>query len=314
MLRPLGRQYRAASVGPPVRGRVWSTDAVSTWTAERFVDGLFFGEGPRWHDGRLWYSDFFDQAVFSVAEDGSRRREVEVPGRPSGLGWLPDGRLLVVSMEDRLVLRREADGSLVTHGDLRPWATHYGNDMVVAADGRTYVGNFGFDLYAFYDGDAEFSRTSLIRIDPDGTATEAAADLSFPNGTVLFSDGRTLVVAESFALRLTAFDVAADGTLSNRRLWAHLGDCGPDGICLDADGGIWVANALGNDCRRFAEGGEELDRVTTSQTCFACMLGGADRRTLYCITAPSSTEREASAARHGRIEQVRVTVPGAGLP
>ncbi|HVX20033.1 MAG TPA: SMP-30/gluconolactonase/LRE family protein [Acidimicrobiales bacterium] len=287
---------------------------MTTWTAERFVDGLYFGEGPRWHDGRLWYSDFFERAVLSVAEDGTRRSEVAVPGRPSGLGWLPDGRLLVVSMEDRVVLRREPDGSVVRHGDLRPWATHHGNDMVVDAAGRAYVGNFGFDYYAFGDGQAEFARASLVRVDPDGASVEAAADLSFPNGAVLSPDGRTLVVAESFALRLTAFDVAADGTLSNRRLWAHLGDCAPDGICLDAEGCIWVANALGNDCRRFAEGGHELDRVTTSQRCFACMLGGDDRHTLYCVTAPSSAERDASSARHGRIERARVDVPGAGLP
>jgi sugar lactone lactonase YvrE len=282
---------------------------------EPFVDGLHFGESPRWHGGRLWYSDFFDGAVFSVGPGGGdRRREAEVPGRPSGSGWLPDGRLLVVSMIDRVVLRREPDGTLVPHGDLRPWATFHGNDMVVDAGGRAYVGNFGFDLYAFTDGQAEFQKASMVRIDPDGTATEAAPALSFPNGTVLFPDGRTLVVAESFATRLTAFEVSADGSLSNRRVWAQLGDCGPDGICLDAGGCIWVANALGSDCRRVAEGGEVVERVVTSQPCFACMLGGDDRRTLYCVTAPSSAEREVAGTRNGRIEQARVVVPGAGLP
>jgi len=290
---------------------------MSSIPTEPFLDGLHFGEGPRWHEGRLWYSDFFDHAVFSVGEGGGndgRRTEAEVPGQPSGLGWLPDGRLLVVSMLDRIVLRREADGSLVRHGTLAPWATFHGNDMVVAADGRAYVGNFGFDLYALYDGKGEARNTSLVRIDPDGTAHEAASDMAFPNGSVLFPGGRTLVVAESMAFRLTAFDVAPDGTLSGRRVWATLEGCAPDGICLDADGCIWVANALGSECRRVAEGGEVVEMVATSQPCFACMLGGDDRRTLYCVTAPSSVEREVRDRREGRIEQCRVTTPGAGLP
>jgi sugar lactone lactonase YvrE len=282
--------------------------------ARPFVDGLFFGEAPRWHDGRLWYSDFFDRAVFSADESGLRRREADVPSQPSGLGWLPDGQLLVVSMLDRTVLRREPDGTLVTHASLAPWATFHGNDMVVSTEGRAYVGNFGFDLYSFFEGKAEPSTTSLVGIDPDGTAHEAATDLAFPNGSVIFPDGRTLVVAESMALRLTAFEVAEDGSLSGRREWAPLPRCAPDGICLDADGCIWVANALGPECLRIAEGGEVVDRVVTSQPCFACMLGGGDRRTLYAVTAPSSEPHIAGAGRQGRIEQARVDVPGAGLP
>ncbi|MDA8358707.1 MAG: SMP-30/gluconolactonase/LRE family protein [Actinomycetota bacterium] len=290
------------------------SDAPIDRHAEPFVDGLHFGESPRWHEGRLWYSDFFDHAVFSVDEAGDRRREVELDDRPSGLGWLPDGRLLVVAMQAREVLRCEPDGRLVPHGTLTPWATFHGNDMVVDAAGRAYVGNFGFDLYAFYAGKASPCTTSLVRIDPDGTSTEAAADLFFPNGSVLFPDGHTLVVAESMALQLTAFTVGADGTLQDRRVWASLENCAPDGICLDADGAIWVANALGPECRRVAEGGEVLDRVATSQTCFACMLGGSDRRTLYCVTGPTSEEEPAAAARHGRIETCRVGVPGDGRP
>ncbi|MHB8219686.1 MAG: SMP-30/gluconolactonase/LRE family protein [Acidimicrobiales bacterium] len=282
--------------------------------SEPFIDGLHFGEAPRWHDERLWFSDFFDGGVFSVDEAGERRRELEVPGQPSGLGWLPDGRLLVVSMLDRVVLRREPDGTLVRHGDLAPWATFHGNDMVVDGEGRAYVGNFGFDLYAFYDGKATPCTTSLVRIDPDGTSTEAAAELSFPNGAVLFPDGRTLVVAESLSFQLTAFTVTAGGTLTDRRVWASLEGCAPDGICLDAGGAIWVANALGPECRRVAEGGEELERVVTTQPCFACMLGGSDRRTLYCITAPTSQEEPSAAERNGRVERCRVDVPGAGRP
>jgi sugar lactone lactonase YvrE len=285
--------------------------------AEPFLDGLDFGEGPRWHGGRLWYSDFYRHTVVSVGEDGERRAEVELADQPSGLGWLPDGRLLVVSMADRVVLRQEADGSLGVHGDLKPWATGLANDMVVAADGRAYVGNFGFDLEALYAGGPDApqpSTTSMIRVDPDGTSVEAAADLAFPNGTVIFPDGRTLVVGESFGLQMTAFDIAGDGTLSNRRVWAPLEGVAPDGCCLDAEGCIWVANAAGRECVRVAEGGQVLDRVATELHTYACMLGGADGRTLYCVTAPSSDPPKVRGRGAGRIVQARVEVPGAGLP
>jgi len=288
-----------------------------TLTAEPFVSGLFFGECPRWHDGRLWYSDFFDHAVCSVAPDGERRVEVAFDGEPAGLGWLPDGRLLVNSRLDRAVVRREADGTLVRHGDLTPWATWHGNDMVVAANGQAYAGNFGFDLDGLYDGSVEASAitpASLVRVDPDGTSCEAAADLAFPNGTVISEDGATLVVAESMGGRLTAFDRAADGALTNRREWAAPPGLAPDGICLCADGSIWVSNALAPECVRVAEGGEVLERVVTSQNCYACMLGDDDRRTLYLITAPDSHAAKARAARHGAIEKARTTLPGAGLP
>ena len=288
-----------------------------TLTAEPFLSGLFFGECPRWHDGRLWYSDFFDHAVCSVAPDGERRVEVAFDGEPAGLGWLPDGRLLVNSRLDRAVVRREADGTLVRHGDLTPWATWHGNDMVVAANGQAYAGNFGFDLDGLYDGSVEASAitpASLVRVDPDGTSCEAAADLAFPNGTVISEDGATLVVAESMGGRLTAFDRAADGALTNRREWAAPPGLAPDGICLCADGSIWVSNALAPECVRVAEGGEVLERVVTSQNCYACMLGDDDRRTLYLITAPDSHAAKARAARHGAIEKARTTVPGAGLP
>ncbi len=288
-----------------------------TLTAEPFLDGLFFGECPRWHDGRLWYSDFFDHAVCSVAPDGERRVEVAFDGEPAGLGWLPDGRLLINSRLDRAVVRREADGTLVRHGDLTPWATWHANDMVVAANGQAYAGNFGFDLDGLYDGSVEASAitpASLVRVDPDGTSCEAAADLAFPNGTVISEDGATLVVAESMGGRLTAFDRTADGTLANRREWAAPSGLAPDGICLCADGSIWVSNALAPECVRVAEGGEVLERVVTSQNCYACMLGDDDRRTLYLITAPDSHAAKARAARHGAIEKARTTVPGSGLP
>jgi sugar lactone lactonase YvrE len=288
-----------------------------TITAEPFVSGLYFGECPRWHEGRLWYSDFFDHAVFSVSPDGERRTEVDFDGEPAGLGWLPDGRLLINSRLDRAILRREPDGSLVRHGDLTPWATWHANDMVVADNGQAYAGNFGFDLDGLYDGSVQPSAicsTSLVRVDPDGTSHEAAADLAFPNGTVITADGGTLIIAESMGNRITAFDRQDDGTLTGRREWAALPGVAPDGICLCADGTVWVANALGTECLRVAEGGDILERVATSQGCFACMLGGEDRLTLYLVTAESSDAAKARVARNGALEQARTSVPGAGLP
>ena len=288
-----------------------------TLSAVPFLSGLFFGECPRWHDGRLWYSDFFDHAVFSASPDGERRVEVAFDGEPAGLGWLPDGRLLINSRLDRAIFRREEDGTLVRHGDLTPWATWHANDMVVAADGRAYAGNFGFDLDGLYDGSVQSSAiasASLVRVDPDGTSYEAAADIAFPNGTVITDDGATLIIAESFGGKLTAFDRASDGTLANRREWAVLPGIAPDGICLCADGSIWVSNAGAHECVRVAEGGEVLERVATSMNCYACMLGDDDRRTLYMIVAADSNAGVARAARNGAIEKVRTTVPGAGLP
>jgi sugar lactone lactonase YvrE len=288
-----------------------------TLAAEPFLSGLFFGECPRWHDGRLWYSDFFDHAVFSVSSDGERRVEVDFDGEPAGLGWLPDGRLLINSRLDRVIMRREPDGSLVRHGDLTPWATWHANDMVVAANGQAYAGNFGFDLDGLYDGTVDASvvgPASLVRVDPDGSSCEAAADIAFPNGTVITEDGRTLIIAESAAAKLTAFDRAEDGTLGNRREWAALGTVAPDGICLCEDGTIWVSNAYAPECVRVAEGGKILQRVVTSMNCYACMLGDDDRRTLYMITAPVSHASVARAERNGAIEKVRTSVPGAGLP
>ncbi|MGP0032009.1 MAG: SMP-30/gluconolactonase/LRE family protein [Acidimicrobiales bacterium] len=291
--------------------------SAQTLTAEPFLSGLYFGECPRWHEGRLWYSDFFDHAVFSVSPEGERRTEVPFEGEPAGLGWLPDGRLLVTSRLDRAILRREPDGTLVRHGELTPWATWHANDMVVASNGQAYAGNFGFDLDGLYDGTvdrSQVSNTSLVRVDPDGTSLEAAGDIAFPNGTVITDDGATLIIAESMGGRLTAFDRLRDGTLTGRRLWAALPGVAPDGICLCADGTVWVANAGGSECVRVAEGGEIVERVTTSQSCFACMLGGADRLTLYLVTAASSHAARARGDRTGAIEQVRTSVPGAGLP
>jgi sugar lactone lactonase YvrE len=294
----------------------------SVLRAKPFVEGLHFGECPRWRHGRLWYTDFYDGTVQSVGDRGDVRVEVEVPGEPAGIGWMPDGRLLVVARKPRIVLRLEPDGRLVDHGDLKPIASFYGNDMVVDAAGRAYVGNFGFDLDGFVEqhGPAALVEppgpptTALIRIDPDGSSQVAAEDLNFPNGTVITPDGSTLIVAETLSGRLTAFDVETDGTLTGRRVWAALSWCAPDGICLDAEGRVWVANPLGSECLLVAEGGDVLCRVETDQSSFACMLGGKDRRTLFVMTAPTSTEKIVSVERAGRIERTRVDVPGAGLP
>jgi sugar lactone lactonase YvrE len=304
---------------PPQGGSFEEVCAMSVHSAvaEPFVSGLHFGECPRWHDGRLWYSDFFDHGVFSVSPDGDRRTEVEFAGEPAGLGWLPDGRLLINSRLDHVMLRREPDGSLVPHGSLDPWAGGLANDLVVAANGQAYAGNFGFDLDGLYDGTVDRSAiatTSLVRVDPDGTSHEAATDLAFPNGSVITDDGATLIIAESFAGHLTAFDRAPDGSLSGRRVWAPLDGVAPDGICLCADGSVWVANAAGAECVRVAEGGQVLERVTTNQLCYACMLGGEDRTTLFLVTAPTSHAALAGAERNGALEKIQTSVPGAGLP
>lgn len=284
-------------------------------TTATLLDGLTFGEAPRWHDGRLWYSDFFSHNVFSVQADGTGlRREMTVPGQPSGLGWLPDGRLLCVSMRDHAVVRREPTGEVSLHASLEPWVSFHANDMVVDASGRAYVGNFGFDLEAFLAGEGAVCDTALVRVDADGSVHVAAEHLTFPNGMALAADGRTLVVAETFASRLSAFDVHPDGSLTGARVWAPLERCAPDGICGDAKGALWVANARAPECRRVAEGGATLTVVETSQPCFACALGGDDRRTLFCMTAPTSEPRKLAGRRLGLIEVARVSVPGAGTP
>lgn len=276
------------------------------------LDGLRFPEGPRWHDGRLWFSDQHEGRVIALSPDGDATTIVEVPNWPSGLGWTLDGDLLVVSMRDQRLLRLDRDDGLVEVADLSAIATYHCNDMVVDAVGRAYVGNFGFDFEA---GDA-FSATALARVDPDGTVTTAATDLAFPNGTVITPDGGTLIIAESFAAQLSAFTVEADGSLTDRRVWAAVPDAAPDGCCLDADGAIWVADALGHQVLRVREGGAITDAITIdgANRVFAAMLGGPERRTLYLCTAPSTLPADTKTDRGGRIEAITVEVPGAGLP
>jgi sugar lactone lactonase YvrE len=274
------------------------------------LGGIDFGEGPRWHDGRLWFSDFHQHTVSSVGDDGDRRIELELDDSPSGLGWLPDGRLLVVAMESRRVMRVEPDGSVVVHADLSSIATGRCNDMVVAADGTAYVGNFGFD----YTVGESMRPAALARVTPTGDVSVAADGLEFPNGTVITPDGRTLIVGETFGKRATAFSVADDGTLHDRRVWAELGDVLPDGCTLDADGAIWFADARGTAVVRVKEGGEVTDRVETGQHTYACALGGDDGRTLYVVCADSARESDVVGTSTGTIRTVRVAVPHAGLP
>jgi sugar lactone lactonase YvrE len=273
------------------------------------LDGLTFPEGPRWHQGELYFSDFFTHRVVAVDPSGRSRTVCEVENQPSGLGWLPDGRLLVVSMLDRRLLRLDP-GGLALHADLSGLAHSHCNDMVVGGDGRAWVGNFGFDHRQAQDP----RTTCLVRVDPDGRAEVAEEDLFFPNGSAITPDGRTLIVAETWGRRLTAWDLRDGGRLERRRCWADLAPVVPDGICLDAEGAAWVAAPPQKQVLRVREGGEITHRISTGDRgAFACALGGEDRRTLYVCTA-TVTGPPAAEAKSGRIESIRVEVPGAGWP
>ena len=276
------------------------------------VDGVDFGEGPRWHDGRLWYSDFHQRAIYAVSTDGQREAvHAGLADRPSGLGWLPDGRLLAVSMVDRKLLRADRDGGdLVEHADLSAVASGNCNDMVVDADGNAYVGNFGFD----YEGGGRFSTADLALVRADGTVEVAATGLRFPNGSVITPDGSTLIVGESFGAGYEAFTIGPDATLGDRRRWADVPGMAPDGCTLDAEGAIWFADALGSQVVRVREGGEVTDTIPTPMPTFAGALGGEDGRTLFVLCAPSSRPDEVAGAAAGAIHTTTVAVPHAGRP
>jgi sugar lactone lactonase YvrE len=271
------------------------------------LDGLAFGESPRWHDGRLWFSDILASQVMTVDLSGRTEVVVRVAGLPSGLGWLPDGRLLVVSVTDRRLLRLES-GGLVVVADLSKLASYHCNDMVVDRQGRAYIGNFGFNYYS-----QPFAPAEVILVTPGGSARVVAGQMAFPNGSVITPDGRTLVVAETFAGCLTAFDIQPDGSLAGRRVWAPTSPAIPDGICLDAEGAVWVASPTG-EVLRIQEGGHVADRISLSRPAFACMLGGTDLRTLFVMTAENDNPDELRAKSSGRVEIAEVDVPGAGLP
>ncbi len=285
-------------------------DSTMAQSAKVLLDGLVFPECPRWRDGKLWFSDMHDLKVMTVDMKGKSEIVVEVPGQPAGLGWSLDGQLLIVSQTDFKVLRLSSYG-LTQFADLSGIARTSCNDMVVDSQGRAYVGHFGERKSG---ASPPFSPAEIITVDPAGKVSVAAGDLVFPNGMAITPDGKTLIVAESFAARLSAVDIGPGGALAGRRAWATLPGCMPDGICLDADGGVWVANANSNEVMRVLEGGAVDRRVEVSDKAFACMLGGPDRLTLFVTTASTVNAGEAKARRTGRIEAVRVETPGAGLP
>jgi sugar lactone lactonase YvrE len=279
---------------------------------ETLVDGIVFGEAPRWHDGRLFFSDIKGHCVEAVNAAGKRETVLRLRGEPSGLGWLPDGRLLVVSMQDHRLLRVDPEG-LCEVADLSAHCGGKANDMVVDARGRAYVGNIGFDL----DAKPLAPRpTKLLRVDPDGSVNVAAQELWCPNGLAISADGGTLVAAESAAGRLAAFDVAVDGSLSRQRVFAALPEgAAPDGICIDAESAVWVASPTTREFLRVREGGEVMERIGTGERiAIACALGGPGRRTLFLVTSTTMSLAEAERGRFGRIETCEVAVPGAGWP
>jgi sugar lactone lactonase YvrE len=273
------------------------------------LDGLAFPESPRWHDGKLWFSDMFMHQVMTVTADGKAETVLSVPQQPSGLGWLPDGRMLVVSMHDRRLLCLDP-GGLTVVAELGDMAHFHCNDMVVDRHGRAYIGNFGFD----YEAKQPAKTTVLILVTPDGKKRVVAEDMFFPNGSVITPDGGTLIVAETYARRLTAFTITQDGSLTGRRVWAKLQGATADGICLDAEGAIWAASPVSSEVVRVREGGEITHRIPVETQGIACMLGGEDRRTLFILSAPLVAAEEGRKLKRGRIETARVDVPGAGLP
>ena len=270
------------------------------------ADGFVFAEGPRWRAGELWFSDMHGEAVYTTTLAGRTVRRLAMPGaKPSGIGFLPDGSVLIVSMADRALLRLAPDGTHSVHARLDRLTRDELNDMVVAADGTAFVGTYSL----------EPGTGLLLRVDPDGTASVAADELSFPNGSVISPDGRTLIVAESKARQFTAFDLDGDLNLGRRRVVATTPDAAPDGIALDAEGAIWAAFPLAHEFRRILPGGEVTDRIETGeQMAIACTLGGDDRRTLFLLSARNWSAAELGGARTSVIETVRVLVPGAGLP
>jgi sugar lactone lactonase YvrE len=275
------------------------------------MTGLVFGEQPRWHAGRLWFSDWGVPQVMAVDLEGND--EVILPGRsfPLCVDWLPDGRLLVVSAREGLLLRREPDGSLVTHADLTGLSDPPpGNELVVDARGNAYVNGGGFDLMA----GEEFSPGIVALATPDGTSRRVADDLAFPNGMLVTPDS-TLIVAETYANRLTAFDIAADGGLSNRRVWAHLQDGFPDGICLDAENAVWCGDVPNKRCVRVREGGDVLETIELDRGCFACALGGPEKRTLFMMAQEwNGPEGMFKEPRTGQVLTAHAPAAAAGWP
>ena len=271
--------------------------------------GVDFGEGPRWHDGRLWFSDFYRQGIFSLGDDGERL-ELATDDRPSGLGWMPDGTLLFVSMTAQQVVAVAPDGSQRVHAELGEIATHFCNDMVVSADGHAYVGNFGFDLEA----GAAFEAAFLAHITPDGEVRKVDHPLAFPNGSVITPDGSTLIVGETFGGQYTAFDLDDSGHPVNGRLWAKVDGSSPDGCCLDTDGAIWMSDFVGKRFARVHADGSITDVVEVDGNAVACMLGGADGRTLHGFVSPGSHPDEVAGKGLTTIVAIDAPAARAGQP
>ena len=278
-------------------------------TVRTLAAGLTFGESPRWHDGRLWLSDWVAQRIVAIDPDGRSEVMVRLPFRefPFSIDWLPDGRLLVASASDRPLLCQAPDGSLVTYAESdRGW-----NEVVVDGRGNAYVNGAGFDVMA----GAGFSPGIIALVTPDGSVREVADGIAFPNGMVVNADNDALVVADSYGHRLTAFEIAADGALSNARVWADLGDGVPDGICMDDAGAIWYADVPNKRCVRVREGGEVLQTIDLDDGCFASMLGGVDGSTLFMLTAEwHGFDRMADAKQTGRVVTAPAPAPSAGYP
>lgn len=279
-------------------------------TTSVFAEDFVFLEGPRWRDGRLWTSDMHGHVVYTLDMDGQREKVVEVPGQPSGIGFLPDGTPLIVSMHDRKLMKL-VNGKLELHADLSVLCPYEINDMVVDKKGNAYIGNIGFDLFK----KEKFKATNFVLVTAKGEIREVATELAVPNGPVVTPDGKTLIVAESWAKRLSAFDIAADGALSNRRVFADLGDAAPDGICLDAEGAVWVAVFNQDNFIRVLEGGEVTHRVkVVDRFPVACTLGGPDGRTLFGLTYQGSIQDIGKGKAASRIEIAEVDVAAGGSP
>ncbi|TMB92101.1 MAG: SMP-30/gluconolactonase/LRE family protein [Chloroflexi bacterium] len=270
------------------------------------TDGIALGESPRWHDDRLWFADWGALEIIAVSLDGNREVMAQVPSMPICFDWLPDKRMLIVSGREGKLLHRDADGSLATHADLAAMSSHPWNDIAVDRRGHTYVNSIGFDFPG-----GEFAPGIVALVDASGSVEQVADGLAFPNGMVVTPDDETLIVAESYAARLTAFDIGPDGMLSNRRVWAELGDAAPDGICIDADNAVWYADVPHRRCARVAEGGSVLQTIDLDRGGFACALGGRDGMTLFIVAAqwPSPTGADGQPVRTGKLLATIVEVP-----
>ena len=270
------------------------------------MTGIGLGESPRWHEGRLWFADWIAQELIALDLEGNSEVMANVPSLPFSVDWLPDGPMLITS--GRNLLHMASDGSLETRADLGDLSEYGWNEIVVDGRGNTYVNNICFD---FMNG-AEFAPGIIALVTPDGSVRQVADGIAFPNGMVVTPDDSTLIVAESFAGRLSAFDIAADGGLSNRRVWAELGE-GGDGICMDAEGAVWTPAMKG--CMRVREGGEVLERIELDRFCFACMLGGADGKTLFMMAAEwNGAENVGKGPRTGKVLTADAPAPHAGSP